>query len=359
MVRHRPVVWTIWVAVVVTLLGAAPLRAASAESDRLTRAKDLIGDEQWLAAIQELKAAVADPRERNRDEALFWLAQCESEARDTATAVSTIQQLERDFPHSRWVKPARSLWSNSRSGCVATTCCGTRRRPRRRRPRRRSERGPPAPGARPGTLAAPPRRAAPTRPPAHRRVAAAAAGLDAGKGITSRTWICASRRLASLMHTDAPQVIPMLRRLRSSGEQPRRSAARGVRAGAVEPHGCASTVLEVAQDGAGTRARCRRAGARAVLAGRRSPRLLQVYSTANAPGEVSGRDVARRARRSRGTDAHRAVGDRSAASRRAPSSRSGRRVDASSCSMLYTEPRPPTRSGRSSSVCSTRTPRTS
>src|SRR3954463_11503944 len=109
MVHHRSSVWTASVALVLVLLGAPALRAASAESDRLTRAKDLIGDEQWLPAIQELKAAVADPREQNRDEALFWLAQCQSEARDPAAAVATIQQLERDFPHSAWVKPARSL----------------------------------------------------------------------------------------------------------------------------------------------------------------------------------------------------------------------------------------------------------
>src|SRR3954468_17971932 len=109
MVHHRSSVWTASVAVLVVILGTPPLRGASAESDRLTRAKDLIGDEQWLPAIHELKAAVADPRERNRDEALFWLAQCESEARDPGAAISTIQQLERDFPHSAWVKPARSL----------------------------------------------------------------------------------------------------------------------------------------------------------------------------------------------------------------------------------------------------------
>lgn len=83
--------------------------APEPDSDRLDRAKDLIGDEQWIPAIRELAAAAGDPAERSRDEALFWLAHCQSQARDTAAAVATIQRLERDYPRSRWVKPARSL----------------------------------------------------------------------------------------------------------------------------------------------------------------------------------------------------------------------------------------------------------
>src|SRR5919205_547248 len=90
------------------LLGAA-LNASAAESDRLTRAKDLIADEQWVPAVHELEAAAADLKEPARDEALFWLAHCESQARDLAAAVSTIARLEREYPKSAWVKPARSL----------------------------------------------------------------------------------------------------------------------------------------------------------------------------------------------------------------------------------------------------------
>jgi hypothetical protein len=80
-----------------------------AESKRMERAKDLIADEQWGRAIDELKAAAADPKEPNRDEALFWLAHSENQARDYKTAIDTISRLEREFPASRWVKPARSL----------------------------------------------------------------------------------------------------------------------------------------------------------------------------------------------------------------------------------------------------------
>lgn len=85
------------------------LRAAAPESQRMERAKDLIADEQWVRAIDQLKAAAADPKEANKDEALFWLAHSQNQARDAAAAVETIYRLERTFPASRWVKPARSL----------------------------------------------------------------------------------------------------------------------------------------------------------------------------------------------------------------------------------------------------------
>src|SRR6188472_1260037 len=79
------------------------------ESKRMERAKDLIADEQWVRAIDELKAAVADPKETNKDEALFWLAHSLNQAHDASGAVETIRRLEREYPASRWVKPARSL----------------------------------------------------------------------------------------------------------------------------------------------------------------------------------------------------------------------------------------------------------
>jgi len=86
-----------------------PLRAAMPESQRMERAKDLIADEQWARAVDELKAAAADPKETNKDEALFWLAHSQKESRDFSGAVETISRLERTFPASVWVKPARSL----------------------------------------------------------------------------------------------------------------------------------------------------------------------------------------------------------------------------------------------------------
>ena len=95
--------------VLAALLVPQAMLAAPAESKRMERAKDLIADEQWVRAIDELKAAAADPKEPNKDEALFWLAHSENQARDYKTAIDTIRRLEQGFPASRWVKPARSL----------------------------------------------------------------------------------------------------------------------------------------------------------------------------------------------------------------------------------------------------------
>jgi HEAT repeat protein len=83
--------------------------ARAVESKRMERAKDLIADEQWARAIDELKAAAADPKETNKDEALFWLAHSLDQTHDASGAIETIGRLEREYPTSRWVKPARSL----------------------------------------------------------------------------------------------------------------------------------------------------------------------------------------------------------------------------------------------------------
>jgi HEAT repeat protein len=87
-------------------LGAAPLPT---ESARMARAKDLISEDQWTAAIPVLRAAAADPKEPNKDEALFWLAHSQNQAGDLAEAVDSIRTLQRDFPKSRWSEPAGSL----------------------------------------------------------------------------------------------------------------------------------------------------------------------------------------------------------------------------------------------------------
>ena len=273
MVRHRPVVWTIWVAVVVTLLGAPALRAASAESDRLTRAKDLIGDEQWVPAIQELKAAVADPAERNRDEALFWLAQCESQARDTAAAVATIQQLERDFPRSALGEAGALASRRTRAAAAAQRRAVVHR------------------GAASSTAAAPP--AAPPAPAAptgacpratHARsgsTAAATAGVDARKGYLPDMDL-RIQALGSLMHTDALRVIPMLKEIALERRHARTN--RGAR--------CSCSRSRAARTRAPPCSKWRRPGPnpcalpRFASSGgsavrRSSDDLLQVYATAN------------------------------------------------------------------------------
>ena len=109
MFHHRFIVGAAAVLLFAALSCPQDLRAAMPESQRMERAKDLIADEQWGRAVDELKAAAADPKESNRDEALFWLAHSQNQSRDFRGAVETISRLERRFPSSRWVKPARSL----------------------------------------------------------------------------------------------------------------------------------------------------------------------------------------------------------------------------------------------------------
>src|SRR4029079_11806216 len=93
-----------WLLVIGTV-AAAP----SPDSKRMGRAKDLIWDEQWSRAIVELQAAVADPKETNKDEALFWLAHSQHQLGDDSSALQSIAQLERTSPRSPGVKPAVSL----------------------------------------------------------------------------------------------------------------------------------------------------------------------------------------------------------------------------------------------------------
>ena len=95
--------------VAIAVAWAAGAWAGAPESKRLARAKDLIAAEHWMPAIVELRAAAADSKEPRRDEALYWLANSLNQSGDQASAVETISRLERDFPKSMWVRPARSL----------------------------------------------------------------------------------------------------------------------------------------------------------------------------------------------------------------------------------------------------------
>jgi len=96
----------------VMVLAGTAARAAGvepADSARMARAKDLISEDRWIAAIPELRAAAADPKEPNKDEALFWLAHSQNQAGDLAEAVESIRKLQADYPKSRWKEPAGSL----------------------------------------------------------------------------------------------------------------------------------------------------------------------------------------------------------------------------------------------------------
>jgi hypothetical protein len=97
------------VAIVAAIAVQAVVAAEAPESVRLARAKDYIADEQWPRAIAELRTVVDDPKEKSRDEALYWLAHSLNQSGDSAAAIATIRRLEREYPTSLWVKPAGSL----------------------------------------------------------------------------------------------------------------------------------------------------------------------------------------------------------------------------------------------------------
>ena len=279
----------------VVLLSPQILLARPLESKRMERAKDMIADEQWVRAIDELKAAADDQKEPNRDEALFWLAHSQNQARDAAAAVETIRRLEREFPSSRWVKPARSLrieiaqrlqrndvlWYNAVPPPPPVPAAAPSPSPARvvqpvppapPTPR-------PAPVAAPAsappvpTPALPPKPAAAPRPP-----------------LPPPAWIPEGylpdmdmriQALASLIRTDAVKVIPMLREIAlesGSAEEARRALFVLAQSGRPEAR---TTVIEVAKTGP---ERVRIAAVRELgrLGGpAAAAELLQVYSTAD------------------------------------------------------------------------------
>src|SRR5829696_9476886 len=95
-----------WIVACAVMTGAA---SATPDSKRMERAKEYFADEQWVQAIAGFQAVANDPRETNRDEALFWLAQSEHETGDHPAAIQTLARLERQFPRSPWVRFGRSL----------------------------------------------------------------------------------------------------------------------------------------------------------------------------------------------------------------------------------------------------------
>ena len=276
---------------VVSLTVALPVLgyAEPAESQRMARAKDLVHDEQWARAIQELRAAAADPREPNPDEALFWLAHSQNQAGDLAESVESIRRLERDFRSSRWVKPARSLlielaqklrrddvlWWTAAAPPVIVPA--------------------PAADGRPASPTRTPRVAprAPEKsshPPAY--VPAPAGRVRDGSSSPPAAWVAETyhpdtdlriQALGSLIQVDTEKVIPILRTIAFDSDNP--GAAR--RAVFVLAHSrkpeAQSTVVEVAKTGpqavrlTAVRELGRFGGPNVSTA------LLQVYSDATGP----------------------------------------------------------------------------
>jgi hypothetical protein len=285
----------------VALLVPQLVLARPLESKRMERAKDLIAEEQWLRAIDELKAAISDDKEPNKDEALFWLAHSQNQTRDSGAAVETIRRLEREFASSRWVKPARSLrieiahrlhrndvlWYTAAppppppapappaiAGPLATPVVPPPPSPPTPRPARPV---PPHPGPPPPTPAPP--ATAPPRPP-----------------LPPPAWVPEDylpdmdmriQALASLIRIDAMKVIPMLREIAlESGNPDEARRALFVLAQSGRPE-ARTTVVEVAKTGpelvrlAAVRELGRLGGPALAT------ELLQVYSTADERVVVS------------------------------------------------------------------------
>ena len=306
MENHRTRCGTFVLAAALVVTVAAPARASIVlpESQRLERAKDLIADEQWLRAMQELKAAADDPKETNRDEALFWLAHSQNQARDALAAVDTIGRLERGFPKSRWLKPAQSLrleiaqrlgrfdvlWHTARPMTPVAPAAPVEVTPMAPprvgvRPPRAAAPGPPPPDrvppAAPVTPAAPAAPAARTpMPPPAARPPAPPAWITEHYAFDTDLRIQA---LGSLIRTDAAEVIPMLKEIALESDNPgeaRRALFVLAQSGRPEAR---STVIEVARTG---REPVRLAAVRELgrLSGPGiSNELLQVYSTGNGP----------------------------------------------------------------------------
>lgn len=286
------------VAVIGVLVFTAGLGAAAVESQRLERAKDFIADEQWLRAIEELKAAADDAKETNKDEALFWLAHSQNQARDSMSALETIGRLERGYPKSRWVKPARSL------GLEIAQRLGRRDvlwyravRPPAPPPAPAPEAPMPAEVPAPPTAAPPSGVRAPGAPRAPRVPPAplprpAAPHVMPPPPTMPPVWIAEHmvvdtdlriQALGSLLKTDAVKVIPMLKQIALEAENPGDARrALFVLAQSERPEARAS-VVEVARTGsepvrlAAVRELGRLSGAGI------SNELLNVYTSGNRP----------------------------------------------------------------------------
>jgi hypothetical protein len=284
--------YTGFVIAFVLAIGCAAVAAADGpESKRLIRAKDLIADEQWTRAIEELRLTVADKTENRRDEALYWLAHSLNQSGDPAAAVETISRLEREFPGSIWVKPAQSLridiavrlnrsdvlwWTALPPPPPATAALPPPKMPKMRPPEALPP--PPAPAA---PLLPPPAGAStpPPRPPKP----------------TQKVWLPDSyapdadlriQAFNGLMKTNAQMVIPMLRDLALETENPN-EAGRALFVLAQSPLPAArESMVQVARTGA---VPVRVAAVKAL--GRVpdpevSKELMQVYVTALEPVKV-------------------------------------------------------------------------
>jgi hypothetical protein len=232
------------------------------ESPRLERAKGFIADEQWVRAIEELKAAAADRKEPNKDEALFWLAHSYNQANDSASALDTIGRLEREFPASPFVKFARSLRIEiaqrlKRSDFLWWTAVPPVPFPAPPPGTPPSAAPPPPPAPRPVKTGPAPPKSAPPPPPAP-APAPTPKAVPPTPPVPPPAWVAAPYMpgmderilaLGSLIRTDGAKVIPILRAIVIESEdagQARRALFVLAQSGQPEAR---SAVVEVAKTG--------------------------------------------------------------------------------------------------------------
>jgi hypothetical protein len=258
----------------IAVAGPAP------DSKRLGHAKEFIADEQWSHAIAELKAAADDPQEKNRDEALFWLAHSEHQSGDDAAALQTIVRLEREYPSSRWVRQAQSiqveiaqrmqrddvLWLMAAPPAPPMPPPAPTPGPAVTALPRRLHAGPAATPATPATpptpvapspppspmpfAVAPPATAAPAPPAPATTPAATASGFWVGVMPEPANQVVRIEALAGLIDAHSDRVIPLLKEIaldRNSPDEARRAVFVLARSPRPEAH---NTVLEVARAGA-------------------------------------------------------------------------------------------------------------
>ena len=233
------VAWAFAVGMVLSL--SAPAEAGGADSQRLARAKDYIADEQWARAVDELRAALQDPKEPAPDEARFWLAHSLYHLGRTAEALQTIDALEERHPKSRWVSPARSLrieiaYNLRREDMLWRFVAPAPPAP----PTPQAPPKSPRPSAAPAAPAppAPPAPAAPAAAPAPPAPPAVISDMD-----------LRIQALSSLMRSHAEQVIPILKEMVyevKTTEEARRALFVLARSDRPEAR---ATVIEVARKG--------------------------------------------------------------------------------------------------------------
>jgi hypothetical protein len=282
--------WVVMLAVSALLVPVTAWSAEPLQSPRMERAKDYIAEEQWQRAIEALRAAAADKKEKHRDEALFWLSHSQNQVRDLVGAMKTIAELQSAFPKSPWVKPAASLrieiaqklnrtdvlWGIAQPGVslyrldppptpeAASPPAVFAPRPSQPPPAVPPPTVPPRGAAPPVPAPAPGETPRPTPPPGllsppppapsgrTPRAAAPPPGFSATVWMPDGWQPDGSQRiqaLSSLIQTDAPKVIPILREIALESPDPgeaRRAVFVLAQSGKPEAYTC---VLEIARSG--------------------------------------------------------------------------------------------------------------